>query len=176
MRLPDVHINITGTMVAAYAAVVSSVTAVVQIANFLRDRMRLNVKVSFNRLIFGDPSRDSKQELILITATNVGRRPITVTGIGAISLYPKNNYVFMDITPNVPVELTEGKYVDALVPQDDFNLAEIRSWEAYTSIGRKVRCNQASWRKRLASDLQWRLHFRRERKKKLAANSGIKQA
>ena len=169
MKLPDLHINITSTMVGAYAAVVSTATMTIQAANFLRDRMRLKVKVMFNRQIINDPRRNAKKTLIQVNVTNIGRRPITVTGIGVTRLYPcKTHFVLTDIEPGVPRELTEGKYVDAFVPQDDIRLEEIRSWEAYTSIGRTARWNQAPWYKRVVSDIGWRAHFRRERKKKAA--------
>jgi hypothetical protein len=134
MPLPTIHVNISGTVVAAYAAVVSSVTASVQIANFLRDRVRLKVEVMFNRQIIGDPHRDPKQTLIQVNVTNVGRRPITVTGIGVLRLYPcETHYVLTDINPAVPRELTEGKYVDAFVPHSQIVVDEIRSWDVSTS-------------------------------------------
>jgi hypothetical protein len=180
MVLPTIHIDISGTAVAFYGAVLATITATVQIANFLRDRMRLKVEVLFNRQIIGDhvcsygqgfdPRHNLKKLLIQIKVTNVGRRPITLTGIAIIRLFPcMTNIVVMNVTPDVPRELTEGKYVDAFLPQDEINLAEIRSWEASTSTGRTFRHLEAPWHRRLVSDWSWKRHFKEERAKKAAA-------
>lgn len=169
MALPTIHINITANMVAAYAAIVSTVTASVQLANYLRDRARVKVEVLFNRVIVGDP-RYRDRKLIQVTVTNIGRRPITVTGINVTRLYPcPTHYVLTDIQPPAPKQLTEGEYVMAFVPQADMVLSEIRSWNASTSIGRTFSCHQAPWYKRKLSDRQWKKHLAEEADKKSAA-------
>lgn len=157
-------------MVAAYAAIVSSITASVQLANYLRDRVRVKVDVLFNRVIVGDPRRAPEQKLIQVNVTNIGRRPITVTGINVTRLYPgPTHYVLMDIQPPAPKQLTEGEYVDAFVPQADMVLSEIRSWNVSTSIGRTFSRYQAPWYKRKLSDWQWKKHLAKEENKKSAA-------
>jgi hypothetical protein len=67
---------------ALYGAVLSTLTATAQIVSFLRDRA--NVKVTYQRdmEMIGDPSYKG-MTLTILKAVNVGRRPVTITGMGA---------------------------------------------------------------------------------------------
>jgi hypothetical protein len=161
--MPFPNIGTSATVVAFYGAILSTITASVQLAHFLRDRVRVRVTVHRNRVIVGDPRRDPKELLIEVTATNVGRRPVTITTMGALRLYPhQTHYVFPDIIPQLPCELTEGKYVQTLLPQKGFDFENISSWEAYSTTGKIFRLNQAPWYKRWPSDFKRRRMLKRE--------------
>lgn len=89
MLAPSFQINVSGSMLAAYAAVVSTITGAVQLLNFLRDRTRVKVSVRRNMQIIGDPRYEGKT-LTLVYVVNSGRRPVTITTVGAQRLYPRH--------------------------------------------------------------------------------------
>ena len=101
MPAPTFHITISGSVVAAYAAVVSTITGAVQLSNFLRDRARIKVSVRRNMQIVGDPRYDGKT-LTLIYVANTGRRPVTITTVGAQRLYAHNHIVVPNCNPALP--------------------------------------------------------------------------
>lgn len=173
MSLPNIHITISSNVVAFYGAVLASITATVQLANFLKDRVRVKVQVQHDMQVVGDPMRDPEETMILITITNVGRRPVTITTVGALRLFPnRTHYVFPDVIPQLPRELTEGKYIQAFVKQDGFDLSNISTWEAYTSIGKTFKLPEAPWYKRWPSTLRWRWYLKQKAKQKLADGQG----
>jgi hypothetical protein len=165
MPTPTFHINISGTVVAAYAAVVSTITGVIQLSNFLRDRARVRVTVRYKMQIVGDPSY-TDQSLTIVTVTNAGRRPVTITTVGARCLYPNDHIILPNCTPQLPYELTEGKNLIAIMPPSDFDFSTVDLWEAYDAVGRSHQLKIASWRTRTLSNLKWRLEWRREAKKR----------
>src|SRR5579863_900311 len=133
MYVPTFQVNISASIVAAYAAAMSSVTGAVQLANFLRDRSRIRVSVQRDMELLGDP-RYRGMTLTMVTVVNVGRRPVTITNVGAFYLYPGKAFIITDCNPKIPCELTEGKRLMALADQSDINFAEIESWQAYDAI------------------------------------------
>ena len=150
MPAPSFHINISGSVLALYGALVATATAIVQIVNFFRDRARIKVTVQQNMEMIGHPAY-AGVTLTMIRAVNVGRRPVTITTIGAYRLHPSKAFVCADTTPALPVELTEGKYVTALIGQKDLDLENIESWQAWDSANRVFSLHVAPWRKRWRS-------------------------
>jgi len=165
MSLPSVHISISSGMIAFYAAVVSTVTASVQLWHFLRDRARIKLHVRRNMEIIGGPGVPRKG-LTLVYVANRGRRPVTITAVGGFRLYPNNPFIIPECNPNLPHELTEGKSLIATLPPCDLDFSQISHWEAYDAVGHRYRLSVAGWYLRLRSRAQWRLHLRRDRKKK----------
>jgi hypothetical protein len=84
----------------------------------------------------------------VVRAVNAGRRPVTITNIGAYRLFPRNALVCAHTEPPVPTELLEGKYVTAMVDETDLHFENIEAFEAYDAVGRTYRCNIAPWHKR----------------------------
>lgn len=151
MKLPDIHLNISGSAIAFYGAVLSTVTGIVQVVHFFRDRVKVNITASPNMEMVGDP-RYAGMTLVTLQVTNTGRRPVTITTMGAYRLHPRTALVVTDMRPRLPCELTEGKYVTALIGQDDrLDLANIEFWAAWDSAGRIHKLNAASWYKRWKS-------------------------
>jgi hypothetical protein len=174
MKLPDLHLDITSTMVAGYAAVVSTVTAIVQLANFLRDRIRVKVKVSHNMQIIGD-DRYKDEMLTIVTVTNLSRRPVTITTVGAKRLFPlKTHYVFPDVKPQLPKELTDGKYVQVIIKSDGLDVENISTWEAYSSTDKVFSLAQAPWRKRVVSNWKSKRCLKQEAIEKSEKTMGAK--
>jgi hypothetical protein len=91
---------VSTTALALYAAVVSTVTAVVQILNHRRDRAKVVLEERKN--MREPPSQghiaSPYVRSVIITATNIGRRPVTIAGFGARLLYrDKEKSVYWDL-------------------------------------------------------------------------------
>lgn len=98
MAAPNLHLNISGSVVAGYAAVLSTVTGAVQLANFLRDRQSIKltglleqtvrdslggVRVLEKEMLDKQRNREGEVGLrLVLTITNVGRRPVVLIGWG----------------------------------------------------------------------------------------------
>jgi hypothetical protein len=147
--MPTFNISISGSMLALYGAVLSTLTASAQIISFLRDRANVKVTYTRNMEMLGHPDpRYVGMTLTVLRAANVGRRSVTITGMGAFLLYPRKAFVCGDTVPPVPVELTEGKYVTAMVDEADLDFDHIEAFEAWDAVGRTFRCDIAPWHKR----------------------------
>jgi hypothetical protein len=87
MPVPNLHVTISGSVVAVYAAVVSTITGSVQLWHFFRDRARIKLTVQRNMEIVGDP-RYARKSLTIVRVANQGRRPVTITTVG-IQSFPR---------------------------------------------------------------------------------------
>ncbi len=162
MPLADIHVTISGSVVAVYAAVVSTVTVSVQLWYFFRDRARIKLTVQLNMVIIGGPVH--RKGLTLVRVANRGRRPVTITTVGAQLLFPSNSIVIPECNPQLPHELTEGRDLIAIMPPCDLDFSKIASWEAYDAVGHPYRLHVAPWHARMISRAKWRRRWRQERK------------
>jgi hypothetical protein len=113
---PTFHISISGSVVAAYAAIFSTITAAAQLWNYARDRARIKVTARTNMQLMGDSKYKAGQTLLIVTVANLGRRPVTITTVGGHRQYPSLPFVVVGCRPRLPYELTEGKNLIAIVP------------------------------------------------------------
>ncbi len=148
MPLPTIHIGISGSVLALYGALLSTATAIVQIMNHFRDRAKVILKVRKNMRWIGAHPTYSGMTMVIITATNAGRRPITITGFGANLLYQENeketDWYPQDVRPPLPHEITEGREVAAFVNQNDVDFGRIAYWCAWDSTGRHFQLSVAA--------------------------------
>ena len=155
MSLPMIHISISGSILALYGAVLSTATAVVQVINHLRDRAKVVLKARRNMKTLGSGHRYDDMTVVILTATNAGRRPVTITGFGANLLYregeKETDWYLPDVRPPLPHEITEGREVAAFLNQDTLDFSAIAYWCAWDSTGRLFRLNVAPWNKRILS-------------------------
>jgi hypothetical protein len=159
MSLPTIHMSISGSILALYGAVLSTATAVVQIMNHFRDRANVVLKVRRNMKSAGMGQRYAGMTMVIVTATNVGRRPVTISGFAAKALFGKGkatDWWMSDVHPPLPFEITEGREVSAFVNQATVDFDSIAYWYAWDSAGRHFRLNVAPWYKRWRSDWRWR--------------------
>jgi peptidoglycan/LPS O-acetylase OafA/YrhL len=126
MPVPNLHVTISGSVVAVYAAVVSTITGSVQLWHFFRDRARIKLTVQRNMEIVGDP-RYARKSLTIVRVANQGRRPVTITTVGAYNLFPDNPFIIPECNPALPHELTEGKSLMAIIPSCDLDFSAARS-------------------------------------------------
>jgi hypothetical protein len=148
----------TTVILAIYGAILSTLTATVQVINHLRDRARVRLTMRKNMRSPNMGRRYDGMAMVIITATNVGRRPVTVTGFAMRPLTKKGekavDFYLPDVRPPTPCEITEGKYVAAFVNQENVEFDAIDCWYAWDSAGREYRLKIAPWYKRCLSS--WR--------------------
>ncbi|HEX2661522.1 MAG TPA: hypothetical protein VHM93_01715 [Candidatus Acidoferrum sp.] len=149
MLTPTITIHISGSAIAIYGAVLSTITAGVQVVTHLKDRVRLRVHVQHNMETIGGDPRYAQKKLTIMRVSNAGRRPTTVTCLGAYRLFPHNPFIIADIRPQCPCELTEGKELSAILNQEGLDLSVMESWEAYTATGGTFRLSVVPWYRRL---------------------------
>jgi hypothetical protein len=166
MLIPTFNINISGNVLAAYGAILSTVTASAQILSYLRDKARLHIAVQHDMEIIGE--RYKGMLLTIIKVSNRGRRPVTITNVGAYRLHPHKAFIVPDASPRIPCELTEGKEVKAMFDQSDVDFSLIEAYEAYTAGGHTFRLNVAPWYKRWISRYRRKREWKREAKERAA--------
>jgi hypothetical protein len=165
MPIPTFHFSISGSVLALYGAVLSTITATAQVIAHYRDRAKIKIRVQPNMETVGDPRTDG-MTFTIVYVSNAGRRPVTITTVGAYRLYPRLAFIAPDTRPPIPYELTEGKQLMAMIDQTDLDLAAIEYWLATDATGREHKLNIAPWNKRWISSRR-RLHkARREAKER----------
>lgn len=150
--------------IAIYGAVLSTVAIVRQ---FSSEHVKVKITVRKNMQMVGHP-RYTGMTLVIITITNLGRRPITVVSFGAIRLQPNTNLAGVDSQPQLPCELTEGKYITSYWNQDDLDFSTIDYWTARDSRGKEYRLYEASHWQHWKSLRRMRQEWKKNRKAKSA--------
>jgi len=155
MPQPHFTITINGSIVAGYAALVSTVTGVVQIANFLRDRKHIKLKL-LRRMSSDDPRR-AGMTFAILQVTNAGRRPVNITHV---YLQRPNNMagILFDTSPWLPCELTEGKQLSAHLDEARADFDTILYFVVIDSTGREYKLHLLPWYQRAISAIR-RLTF-----------------
>lgn len=134
--------NLSATIIIAiYGAVLSTITAAIQLSSHFRDRAKIRLKMRKNMATVGMGRGYAGMTMVIITATNVGRRPVTIAGFAAELLYGKQEYdawYLQDVKPPLPCEITEGHEVSAFVNQKNVSFDVIASWYAWDTTGRET--------------------------------------
>jgi len=165
MPIPTFNIHITGNALAAYGAVLSTITAAVQVVSHLKDRVNLGIRVLHDREIVNAPQY-AGMTMTIITVSNKGRRPVTITNVGGYRLHPHKAFMVPDAIPRIPCELTEGKQLTAMFDQSDVDFTQMEAYEVYTATGRTFRLNVAPWYRRHWSRFSRKRQTRREEREK----------
>jgi hypothetical protein len=169
---PNLHVTVSGNLLAWYGAIVATLTALVQLSNHFRDRAKVVLKALKNMQRIGDRSDTT---MTIITATNVGRRPVTIRGFAARLLFSEqghSDWILPDVRPTLPYEITEGREVSAFLNENKADLSSVAYWYAWDGMGREYRLNVASPYKRWISHWRWR---RKANSSTKPANSPSKQ-
>jgi hypothetical protein len=150
-------------IVAIYAALISTVTGIVQVFNYRRDRAQIALAVGHDMVITTTPMREG---LTIVNVMNRGRRPVTISSVGAWRLYPHKPFVIPETHPDLPHELREGQKLMAIIPPSDLDLSTVQRWEADDATAHSYVLNVAPWHARLVSNVQWYFHLRQRQKAK----------
>jgi hypothetical protein len=137
----------------------------VQVVSHLKDRVNLRIYVQHDMEIVGD-DRYAGMTLTMINVSNKGRRPVTITNVGAYRLHPHKAFIVPDANPRIPCELTEGKQLTATFDQSDVDFTQLEAYEIYTATGKTFRLNVAPWYRRWWSRFSRKRQWRREAKAK----------
>jgi len=148
MLFHSLHISLSSNVVGFYGAILATITASIQTRNYFRDRVRVRISVQPDMAVFGDPNN---MTFTMVQVANAGRRPLTITAVGAFCLHPNQCWAFVDIAPRLPYELNEGQYLQAKVDQEGLDFAVIEYWYAIDALGRKHKLRAAPWYRRWLS-------------------------
>ena len=152
---PSGYLSIISLCLAIYAAILATITAAIQLMNFLRDRRKIKISTRREMEYFEIDGVEAMGEMrTVVIVANAGRRPVTITAVGARRLFPKGGFVNFVCNPRVPVELTEGKSLSALADEEQIDLTEIEAWEAHDAVGNPYQFNIAPWSARMWSRLR----------------------
>jgi len=138
----------TATAVGGF--VIAALTAVWTIYRDLLDRHKVEVYAS-EFMLSQAPSEvshnawDANETCIIITATNVGRRPVTMTGFHfKLANTTKHAIIFYDpkdprsrCFDPMPKELQEGQVARAFIPSKDMTGNEIEYAYVIDTVGRQ---------------------------------------
>lgn len=136
---------IDAQVVAWYAAIVSSVLLAVRLADYIRDRARIKVTYQARMRMMGDPRFGPDALLTLVTVTNTGRRPVTIVQLNAQHLRESTGFIFSTSTPQVPYELTEGKYLTGIMKETEYIIDDVAYFSAVDASDKVYRVGVAPW-------------------------------
>src|SRR5256885_550447 len=91
------HIAIVGLIIAIYGAIVATVNSTIQVINASKDRADVILKVRPNMTT--TTPRYANMKLTLVTATNRGKRPVTIQGFSTKLLDSYDEWMLGDIQP-----------------------------------------------------------------------------
>jgi len=148
------RITIIGLIVAGYGAVLATINSVIQMIAHRRDQVDVVLKVRTN--MRADLPRYSGMTLTLITATNRGKRPVTIEGFSSRLLDSRDQYLLVDIRPPIPCELSESQSVTAFVDEAGGDRSYIEQYFVWDSVGRYFGVNMVPWYRRITSRLRRR--------------------
>jgi len=144
------YVAIIGLVLAAYGAILSTVNSTIQMIAHRRERVDVILKVRRNMTEAGG-SRYGNRKITLITATNRGKRPVTITGFASRLLDSRDAYLLNDVSPALPCEITEGHYVNAHVFSDGEKVEIVESYYVWDSVGREFEVKLVPWYRVLVS-------------------------
>src|SRR5260370_13139549 len=98
MPLHNIHVTISGSVVAVHAAVGSTITGSVQLWHFFHDRSRIKLTVQRDMEIVGDPLY-ARKGLTILRVANQGPPPFTITTAGAQRLIPATHIAIPACNP-----------------------------------------------------------------------------
>lgn len=142
----------------SYASVLATITAAIQAYNFYRDWRSVAIYVKRETEYFEvDGIGGGGETVTILVVGNAGKRPFTITRVGARRLFPRRSFVEFVSTPPIPIELTDGRQLRALVDEELIDLSEIEAYEVHDAVGNSYYLNVASFRKRTLSRIRHRL-------------------
>ncbi len=121
------QIKITASIVAWYGAIIASILAIVDIANFLSDRKKIKIKIDKDVRIFGPHGSTPYKEntnYVAVRIINAGRRKVIISTAGFFLLNGQHR-VPVDVLKSIPITLPEGKRKDIFVEQEKIDFSKV---------------------------------------------------
>lgn len=113
------------SIVAWYGAIVSTLGFFLALYVALRDRPRLKIGVQPNMKSYGETGYRTDKLYVVVTVSNSGRRPVTVTGVGFSQRRRAGDILLSDSLREGPREITEGKSTSYLAEQEGLPLSNL---------------------------------------------------
>jgi hypothetical protein len=157
-------IAIAVAIIGLYGAVLSTYNAW---KAHRKDKADVRLHIAPHMSVANDPRRKGMTFLV-ITAANVGSRPVTITHVASSTLDSSIHNVLFDVQPRLPCQLTEGQQLVAFVDEAQGGLDQVESWYVVDSAGRKHHKHIVAWHRRLLSKYRRRKTWAAKRK---AANA-----
>lgn len=103
-----------------YGAALSTMLALLKILEYRKDRANIKITINSNLEVFPKNTVYDNMTLLSIRVINEGRRPITITHV-SLMLPNSKDYLFCadPYSAKYPVDLTEGKYHDFNMNEDE---------------------------------------------------------
>ena len=112
----------------------SSILAGLKILEYRKDRADVKVTVRGNYEVVPTTTVYGKRPIVLITAVNKGRRPVTLRGAALLSPRKRHYLLCADsMTAMRDIELTEGKSHQYLMSEDDLKKKHELTPEKYVA-------------------------------------------
>jgi hypothetical protein len=133
------------TVLAVYGSLVSTAAVFWNIYSSLQDRAKLKVRLSLKRIVTRSDGRPfaiapdhaaagNGKVLGYVSITNIGRRPVNVTGVGAVRDDGQRLQVSQDILPKI---LNEGESTFEVIHDLVAEAGRLKQLFAYDSAGKE---------------------------------------
>lgn len=125
--MSDLKIEITASIVAWYAAIVSTAAAGLSAFQIYWDRAIVKIKVLPNRGMVSDTSDTDGKTFVMIEVANSGRRPVTISHVSFEQKTGAPSHLLLWGEMNRgPRELTEGKSTSYFTDQTGIDWVNIK--------------------------------------------------
>jgi len=136
-----IKLEISAEAVAWYGAIVATLAAVCSIVNLLRDRAKLRVEVNPGMSMYPEDSGEEGKTYTVITVSNRGRRPLTVTHVWFETEKEQDpRWLVPDSVKKGPQQVSEGTAVQyVLLEETDRDLMACKYVCVSDATGRTYR-------------------------------------
>lgn len=125
--------------VAWYGAIVATISVILNVLKYLKDRPQIRIKFQKDMKIFDSPLYNRNKTYLVITVINTGRRPIKITNAGTRVYMGEKKFMVFSDSFTIPGEriLTEASPSTVFcVDQNLVDLENIEYFFAEDAIGR----------------------------------------
>jgi len=163
---PQQPISLTD-VVAFWGAITGTISLVVAYFTYKRDDIKIKVDVKKGWRVVRSSDHDPNEDQVVVTVSNKGRRPVTITKIAYQFLKKDFGVIWADSMQFGSRELIEGKSTDYIMLQskiDDFS--EISYFSAYDAVGNAYKKYVTPFYKRFFYWIIFSLHLKKKEKLK----------
>lgn len=150
-------------VVAFWGAITGTASLVVAYFTYRRDNIKIKVDVKKGWRVMHSPDHDPNEDQVIVTVSNKGRRPVTITQVAYQFLKRSYGVVWADSMRLGSRELLEGKSTDYNMPQKDIeDFSEISFFAVYDAVGNAYKCYVTPFYKRWFYGLLFFLHLKKK--------------
>ena len=135
-------IQISGDVLAWYAAITATASIAVSVVPLWHDRPRPIASAARDMILVGH-GNDGTTKHVTITIANRGRRPISISQVALHDRRDQHVILLTDLIHGGPREVPEGKSTTLTCQQDQLNLDDIDLLLVTDAAGRRWRANFA---------------------------------